>query len=414
MRQYPVSVVIPTFNRSVLLHRTLTTLANQSGNTPEFEVVVADDGSTEDIRAVCGRFEGELNVQYVRQARNGFRAGAARNLGAKAARGAVIVFLDCGTLAGPRFVQGHAKLHAGFEQDVPSTWRAVMAPTYGYDVEPQDRSWVRALFLDSSRELRPQTLLHVVGMRDYRDLRLSEIGFDMARLAVPWRFFWSRNISLRREVHSLIGGFDESFTEYGVEDIEFGYRLYRSGVRFAWAPEPWAAEVPDEDEDRGLRAGSNGRNLRRLVSMYADAEVDFYVANRPLPGEEQVEFDALGAWQGSLGEDDGESLVAEFGEFERPCLVVGAGGGFRRPQHDVFCLDPTAPPSLGDWDRREAPSRPMSGFGFRTGFRDERFRSVLLTRRLTGIWAQWGGALKAEASRVGGAVLVSHSLADVE
>ena len=81
-----ISVVIPVYNRSWELRRALESLARQT--TKNFEVVVCDDGSAEDIRAVVTTFEHQLDVQYQRIENSGGPArprnvaiGLAREIG---------------------------------------------------------------------------------------------------------------------------------------------------------------------------------------------------------------------------------------------------------------------------------------------------------------------------------------------
>ncbi len=83
-----VSVIIPCFNRAHLLRECLLSLSEVA--SPDWEVIVVDDGSTENIRSVV---ETTMpTARYIRQDNQG--AGAARNTGIKAARGRYIRFLD--------------------------------------------------------------------------------------------------------------------------------------------------------------------------------------------------------------------------------------------------------------------------------------------------------------------------------
>src|SRR3712207_3238298 len=106
-----ISVVIPTYNRSGMLRRTLSELTRQSIPPEEFEVVVADDGSTDDTRAVVDEFADVLRISYHYQEDLGFRAGAARNAGARMSTAPVLVFLDTGALAPARFLENHLRAH---------------------------------------------------------------------------------------------------------------------------------------------------------------------------------------------------------------------------------------------------------------------------------------------------------------
>lgn len=84
----PISVVIPTFNRAKLLRRAVDSVLNQT--TRAAEVIVVDDGSTDDTPAVCREFGSRVKV--VHQANGG--ASIARNTGVQRATQPWIAFLD--------------------------------------------------------------------------------------------------------------------------------------------------------------------------------------------------------------------------------------------------------------------------------------------------------------------------------
>ena len=91
-----VSVVIPTFNRAVLLRETLESVLGQTH--PDIEVIVADDGSTDNTGAVVAEYGGR--VRYIQQRHRG-HDGAARNLGLRACSGDFVAFVDSDDLWHP-------------------------------------------------------------------------------------------------------------------------------------------------------------------------------------------------------------------------------------------------------------------------------------------------------------------------
>jgi glycosyltransferase involved in cell wall biosynthesis len=85
-----ISVVIPTFNRSRLLARLLDAVPGDDPGRCSIEVIVVDDGSTDDTATVVGRCT--RPVQYLRQ--DGLGPAAARNAGWRASTAPIVVFLD--------------------------------------------------------------------------------------------------------------------------------------------------------------------------------------------------------------------------------------------------------------------------------------------------------------------------------
>ena len=91
-----VSVVVAHYRQSDDLARTLAALGGQSHPADRLEIIVADDGSPRPPELFAG-------IRLVRQADEGFRLAAVRNLGAAAATGDVLVFLDADTVPEPEF-----------------------------------------------------------------------------------------------------------------------------------------------------------------------------------------------------------------------------------------------------------------------------------------------------------------------
>jgi glycosyltransferase involved in cell wall biosynthesis len=100
-RAFDISVVIPTYKRPDLLQRCLEPLLEQSLPTDRYEVIVVDDGQTEDTRALVENLAAATNgrplLRYLRP--EGTRGpAAARNRGWRAARGEVVAFTDDDTI----------------------------------------------------------------------------------------------------------------------------------------------------------------------------------------------------------------------------------------------------------------------------------------------------------------------------
>lgn len=198
-----VSVVVPYFENQRGLDRLLAALARQDMPAHDMEVVVADDGSATPPAIPATSFA----CSVVRQENLGFRAGAARNLGARAASGTVLVFLDGDMIPEPGFLtallagrdaadDGHGALAVGSRhhaelsglqiqdvlrwvagEDVPGAWRL------------QDPAWLADGYA--------------------RTANLREAGVEDFRLVI------SALLAVDRELFERCGGFDESLVGYG-------------------------------------------------------------------------------------------------------------------------------------------------------------------------------------------------------
>ena len=85
-----ISVIIPAYNAASTLAECLESVARQS--VRPFEVILVDDGSTDNTRRVAAKFEAKVTLRIVSQANSGL--GKARNAGMTAATGDAYAFLD--------------------------------------------------------------------------------------------------------------------------------------------------------------------------------------------------------------------------------------------------------------------------------------------------------------------------------
>src|SRR5436190_15605234 len=130
-----VSIIVPTYNRAYCIEKTLDSALAQTHG--DLEIVVVDDGSTDDTEALMARRYGaEPRVRYIRQANTGVTG--ARNHGLREARGDYIAFLDSDDLWLPWKLEAQlaclaAVPEAGMvwtDMDAMNTDGAVVAPRY--------------------------------------------------------------------------------------------------------------------------------------------------------------------------------------------------------------------------------------------------------------------------------------------
>ena len=183
-----VSVVIPARDAEATLGRALAALAAQTLARERFEVIVVDDGSADATARVAASADRLLRER-------GRGPGAARNVGAAVARGAVLAFTDADCFPEPDWLErGLAAL-----EDADLVQGAVRPER---DPGPYDRTvWVTG----------------------------------------AGGLFETANVLVRRDVFRALGGFPRGLTPGGGkelgEDVLFGWTARRSGVRIAFAPD---------------------------------------------------------------------------------------------------------------------------------------------------------------------------------
>jgi len=251
-----VSVIIPTYNRARSLAALLACLEHQTAREL-LEVIVCDDGSSDDTSAVAAAFAARLPLRYLFQPDQGFRAGQARNLGIAAARGDLLVFVDDDHLVARDFVANHRRMHERLNR--PAVVLGYRYRTGGYDGIPASASAIR--------RFEPESRVHELGPR----------GHLLTRIAHPWRYVYTCNMSLSRTAPGL--RVDERFTGWGIEDIELGLRLARAGLSVCLALDAPALHLDDraprdpfEAERRGMAFdyGSYIRNMLRFLDLHRD------------------------------------------------------------------------------------------------------------------------------------------------
>lgn len=87
-----ISVIVPTRNRVDLLDKTLASLIPQTLNKNNFEIIVVDNGSTDNTKHICEKYKDTLNLQYIFEPQPGLHEG--RHTGFKAAKSELLTFCD--------------------------------------------------------------------------------------------------------------------------------------------------------------------------------------------------------------------------------------------------------------------------------------------------------------------------------
>jgi glycosyltransferase involved in cell wall biosynthesis len=192
-----ISIVVPTFNSAKVLGTCLESLTNQTVGRERYEVIVVDDGSTDETRDVVSKYP----VKYIYQRNSG--PAVARNNGVRQAEGEIILFTDA-------------------------------------DCEPQS-NWIEEL-------VKPLRDPQVVGVKGIYKTRQKEIIARLVQIEYEHKyermkkfkyidFIDTYSAGYRKDVFLKYSGFDERYPKASVEDQEFSFRLSQDGHKMVFNPE---------------------------------------------------------------------------------------------------------------------------------------------------------------------------------
>lgn len=239
-----VSVIVPTYNRSRLLSFTLDSLVRQEMEKNEFEVIVSDDGSSDDTKEVLKKYESLVDIKYVYQRDLGYRVASARNNAILLSTGEICLFIDSGILLRENCIREHINFHFESERH-----RAAIGYIYGYSRDREVQLKLESLLELSSLGETIDRLCEMSIFFDKRNSHYEKYGDRIQDLPAPWHYFWGGHVSVRRENLMQIGMFDTSYDgRWGIEDNDLGFRLHASGVELALLRSAQVIHYPHGDK----------------------------------------------------------------------------------------------------------------------------------------------------------------------
>ena len=227
-----VSVIVPTHDRRPLLERKLRALEDERVS---FEVIVVADDCRDDTEAFLTTYTPPYPFSW--KTTPGTQAARARNRGAEAARGRVLLFSDDDVIPRPGWLAAHLAAHD--ERRVVGIGRLVLPPHLTHGATPGG--------------------------------------------AIRWVHATGAALSLPADLFREVGGYDPDFSGYGGEDIDLAYRLQRAGARFVSLPNA-VAEHWDERylDDLEAKARSAGAAHVRVWRKHGDASIAWALGIHPV------------------------------------------------------------------------------------------------------------------------------------
>ena len=226
-----VTVVIPTFNRSEHVVEAVQSVLDQTFR--DFELVVVDDGSTDDTAARLARFEGQLRL--IRQCNRG--PSAARNLGIRETQSPFLAFLDSDDLWLPRKLEKQM---------------AWMADHPNRLICYTDEIWIRR-----GVRVNPRKIHHKHGGTIFaHSLRLCIVS--------------PSSVLMRRSFFDRVGCFDESLPV--AEDYDLWLRA-AVHLRFGFLAEPLIVKRGGHPDQLSAQWGIDRYRVRALVKLLDSGEL---------------------------------------------------------------------------------------------------------------------------------------------
>ena len=205
-----ISVIIPTFNRLDILKKTLSAYNNQTLNSKLFQMIIVDDGSTDQtfdfLKKNISDFK--FQVKIFKQKNSG--PNAAREKGIKEADFPIVLITGDDMVPAENFLEEHLKYHEKYSD--------INCSVLGFI------DWHPDVKLDSFKK-------YITGeggeQFSYDDIKDVD--------EVTYHFFYTSNISFKRKfIEELDYIFDKDFTYPAYDDLEFGVRLWEKGLRILY------------------------------------------------------------------------------------------------------------------------------------------------------------------------------------
>ncbi len=218
------SVIIPTYNNQNHLRAVLRHLYKQNVGLDHFEVIVVDDGGTDQTQALVFKllkeFPKTMNFKYIYFPRmrkrtmgdSQYRAGISRNLGAKNAVGDIFCFLDSDIIVAENYLE---KVEMAL-----SKWDGVQARRLNLS-QNSSRLDIEYSNVEKEKDL--------IADEPYWEKFIQQT--DWHKMPYNWKYVCTHSFSLKKSLFWDLGGLKKNFIFYGFEDTDLGYRLVKRGFK---------------------------------------------------------------------------------------------------------------------------------------------------------------------------------------
>ena len=286
-RSPEITLLLSTYEKPRHLRRALLSIALQEGVGGKIELVVTDDGSTDETSRIVEEFGREVDfpVRFVTHPHEGFQLSRCRNEGVRAAVAPYLLFLDGDCILPPDHVRHHLD-------------RRREGVVMGGDCCRMEQEASERIGEEMIRRVGYPSLAPPSELRRLAKRHRKAWFYNLIRHPAKPKLV-GNNIAVWRKDYVRINGYDERFVGWGCEDDDLRLRLKRAGVRVEsilgttftyhlWHP-------PHESTPERWREGANVSYLRRPIRLtrcrqglvkLAEDDLVIRCAGEPEPGSE--------------------------------------------------------------------------------------------------------------------------------
>ncbi len=233
-----VSIIIPTYNNSEMLSIILESLMLQTVKKSSYEVIIVDDGSNDNTKEIYSKHKNAFfSSKYLFQEDLGFRAGQARNLGAKNSIGKILIFLDDDSVPHPEFIKNHINEQSNY--DVVLGYNASYGNARDYSLNLIKKT------------IRLNKLSNLPVIPEFRsNLFNSNVLNNSNNNNKFWWAFAAGNLSIKKKLFDDYK-FDNDFVGWAEEDVDLGFRLQKDKKNMYFSKKCMAFNIR-ETKDRQI------------------------------------------------------------------------------------------------------------------------------------------------------------------
>lgn len=223
-QSFSFSLIIPVYDNKKFVLHVLKSLNKLSPDSPQFEVILCDDGSSDELSKDLSSLYSHFNYAFTHlhiprnQARQmgdfTYRAGYARNIGAGYAQGDFLVFLDSDILISANFLKVLAE--EMIEADLVMCQRHHLKPFF-------------AQTLPSYEDIQESDTM-ITDFGYWNDF--YEKGKEWNQLSQKWKYVCTHSLCMKKETFKKVGGIANNYNIYGYEDVQLGFQIAEQNGSF--------------------------------------------------------------------------------------------------------------------------------------------------------------------------------------